>query len=196
MDLSAFWPAFIPLFVAVDAIGILPMFLNLTEGLDKKRLRAVTIQSVLTALGAGVVFLLGGKAVLALLGITIADFMVAGGVLLFTLALRDLLTFEKHRAAIDPESIGPVPVGVPLIVGPAVLTTGIILMDQQGHIVTLAALCANVLIAGVVLWFSTLLLRVLGTTGAKVISKLASLLLAAFAVMMVRKGVEQFLGGG
>ena len=78
-----FWLCFVPLFVAVDAIGVLPMYLSLTEGLDPSRVRRVLLQSVATATAVALAFLGGGKALMTLLGITVADFMIAGGVLLF-----------------------------------------------------------------------------------------------------------------
>jgi multiple antibiotic resistance protein len=82
---------------------------------------------------------------------------------------------------------------VPLIVGPAVLTTSLLLLRQYGLVPTITAVVLNVVMAGVVLWFSQALIRVMGKTGAKTVSKLASLLLAAIGVMMVRKGIMLFL---
>jgi len=84
-ELKSFWLCFVPLFVAVNAIGVLPMFISLTEGLDIRRVRRVLYQSVVTATVVGLSFLAVGQAVLRLLGITVADFVVAGGTLLFTL---------------------------------------------------------------------------------------------------------------
>jgi multiple antibiotic resistance protein len=191
---KGFLLCFVPLFVAVDAIGILPMFMNLADGLDKKEKRRIVLQSVVTAMFVALVFLAIGELILQLLGITVADFMIAGGALLFAISLSDLLMIEKFHRRVDAESLGAVPVGVPLIVGPAVLTTTILLLRQYGFAPTIAAVIVNVAIAGVILWFSQELLSVLGKTGAKTVSKLASLLLAAIGVMMVRKGVMIFLG--
>ena len=187
--MHSFWICFVPLFVAVDAVGVLPMFLGLTEGIDRPRLRSIIWQSLITGTLVAVVFVVIGKAVFRLLGITPADFMIAGGVLLFAISLRDLLVVEKHHDPIDPESLGAVPVGVPLIVGPAVLTTILILVDQHGIIPTMAAAVVNILLAGIVFWFAQSIASRLGRAGTKTISKLASLLLAAIAVMMVRKGL-------
>lgn len=192
--MKGFLLCFVPLFVAVDAIGILPMFMNLADGLDKKEKRRIVLQSVVTAMFVALVFLAIGELILQLLGITVADFMIAGGALLFAISLSDLLMIEKFHRRVDAESLGAVPVGVPLIVGPAVLTTTILLLRQYGFAPTIAAVIVNVAIAGVILWFSQELLSVLGKTGAKTVSKLASLLLAAIGVMMVRKGVMIFLG--
>jgi multiple antibiotic resistance protein len=184
-----YWLCFVPLFVAVDAIGVLPLFMNLTHGVKPLRVRKIVFQSVITALVVALVFCAIGEIILNLLGITVSDFMIAGGVLLFALSLYDLISFDKHQHKVDVQSLGAVPVGVPLIVGPAVLTTTILLLRQYGLAPTITAVVVNVAIAGVVLWFSQAIIRTLGKTGAKTVSKLASLLLAAIGVMMVRKGV-------
>jgi multiple antibiotic resistance protein len=185
--------AFIPLFVAVDVVGILPMYLGLTEGFDTKSTRRVIIQSVVTAFGVGTIFLFIGRTLLRTLGISIADFMIAGGVVLFLLSASDLLLAEKPRRHVAAEDIGAVPVGVPLIVGPAVLTTALLLVEEYGAILTCTALAANIALAGAVLWISPAISRALGKSGAKIISKLAALQLAAYAVMMVRRGIFALL---
>ena len=92
MTSAAFWLCFVPLFVAVDAIGILPMFMNLTEGISEKSSRKLVLQSVITAMAVALIFLAVGELLLRLLGISIADFMIAGGVLLFAISLSDLFT--------------------------------------------------------------------------------------------------------
>ena len=191
-----FWLCFVPLFIAVDAIGVMPMFMALTEGLEPRKLPRLVLVSVATAAAVALAFLALGTAILKLLGITIADFMVAGGILLFVISMTDLLTTEKLQRRVDPEGLGAVPIGVPLITGPAVLTTSLLLMNEYGLLPAATAALANILIAGVVFRFSGLVGRVLGKAGAKIMSKIASLLLAAIAVMMVRKGITAFVGGG
>ena len=191
-----FWLCFVPLFVAVDAIGVLPMFMSLTQNIDSRRIRRVIYQSIVTATMVALIFLAIGTWVLKLLGITVGYFMVAGGILLFVISMSDLLTAEKIQRQVDPESLGAVPSGVPLITGPAVLTTSIILINEYGLVATAAAIVINILIAGVVFFFAGSIHPFLGKAGAKTISKIASLLLAAIAVMMVRKGIISiiFLG--
>jgi len=125
-----FWLCFVPLFVAVDAVGVLPMYLGLTVGLDPSKHRRVLYQSVVTAAAVALAFLVAGKALLSLLGITVADFMIAGGIVLFVISVTDLFTTEKTQRRVDVDSLGAVPLGVPLITGPAVLTTTILLLDQ------------------------------------------------------------------
>ena len=190
-----FWLCFVPIFVAVDALGTFPVFMNLTEGMDKPAIRKVILQSTLTAMVVSVVFILLGQWLLSLLRITVADFMVAGGVLLFVISLNDMIAIEKKATYVDPESLGAVPIGVPLIVGPAVLTTSLLLVAQFGYVLTLLVVIINVILAGIMFYGSNIINRLLGKPGSKTVSKLASLILAAIGVMIVRKGVEIFIKG-
>jgi multiple antibiotic resistance protein len=191
--MKEFWLCFVPLFVAVDAIGVLPMFMALTREIEDNKVPRIIYQSVVTAIIVAFVFLIAGRALLNLLGITVADFMIAGGILLFVISINEMITTKKILRQIDPDSLGAVPIGVPLITGPAVLTTSIILLDGYGFIVTAAAIFINVVIAGVVFFFSKYIHGLLGKAGAKTFSKIASLLLASIAVMIVRKGIMTFI---
>ena len=187
--LTSFLLCFVPAFIAVDAIGVLPMFARLTQGVDPPRAHRIIRQSIVTATAVALAFLAAGSAVFRLLGITVADFMIAGGLLLLIISVSDLLSAEKRQRRVDPESLGVVPLGVPLITGPAVLTTSLLLLNQHGIISTTAAIVVNILIGGLVFWSADRLQRWLGRTGATALSKIASLLLAAIGVMMIRRGV-------
>jgi multiple antibiotic resistance protein len=194
--MNNFWLCFVPLFVAVDALGLLPVFMGLTQGLTHARIRRIIFESVITAMIVALVFLFIGKGILTLLGITVADFMIAGGALLFVLSLSDLITAEKRRLQVDQEEVGAVPLGVPLMVGPGVLTTTILLINQYGLIPTVSATIVNIVIAGMVFWMSGSINRILGKAGTRTISKLSSLILAAIGVMMVRKGIMLLITAG
>ena len=185
--------ALIPLFVAVDAVGVLPIFVSFTEGVKKRgeKLRIIT-ESVITATLLTVTFIFIGVAVFKFLKITVGDFMVAGGSVLFCLAITDIMNPVKKRQMPAGE-MGAVPLGTPLIAGPAVLTTSLMCLGEYGTVVTLIAVIINVLLAGVIFACSGILIRILGTPGTRALSKIMSLLLAAIAVMMVRKGVYLML---
>ena len=185
--MKEFLLAFVPLLIAVDPIGILPIFIGLTEGLDTPSRRKAVRDSVVTASGLAIGFVFLGKSLFGLLGVSVNDFLVAGGVLLFLIATLDLVSGRK--LAREAGSIGVVPLGTPLIVGPAVLTTALILVDIHGTATTLAAVVANVLLAGVMLLCAGGLTRLLGQTGIRAVSKIVSVILAAIAVMMIRKGI-------
>jgi len=186
--MNTFWICFVPLFVSVDAIGVLPVFLSLTDGLESVRLRKVLIQSVLTASTVAVVFVLVGPVLLRFMGITVPDFMIAGGLLLLAISLSDLLAGEKKSRESDLSSLGAVPIGIPLITGPAVLTTCILLANTHGKSITAVAVVLNIALAGFIFGFAEPITRRLGRNGSKAISKVASMLMAAIAVMLMRRG--------
>jgi multiple antibiotic resistance protein len=185
--------SFIPIFVAVDAVGVLPIFVSLTEGIERSERAKIIVQSMLTALCLAVGFIFLGKAVFRILGITIGDFMVAGGAILFCLAITDIINPVKKRR-IPTEQLGAVPLGTPLIVGPAVLTTCLVIIPEYGLLATLISVMVNILLAGMIFESSSVLMKVLGEAGSKALSKIMSLMLAAIAVMLTRKGIAQILG--
>jgi multiple antibiotic resistance protein len=191
--IETFINVFLPVLAAVDAPGILPAFAALTKGLSAKRKRYVIFQSLLSAAGVSLLFLWVGKRILAVLGIQVADFTIAGGILLLLFSLVDQFSSPKKEREVDVSSIGAVPIGVPLIAGPGVLTVSILLQNQYGFGWTSLSLVVNVLIAGTIFLFSDKLLGLLGNTGSKVLSKLSNLLLAAIGVMMIRRGVEMLI---
>lgn len=191
--LSNFALTFVPLFVAVDAVGTLPVFVSLTSDLTQRKTKQIVMLSVATAMVVALLFLSVGKGLLNLLGITVADFMIAGGVLLFVFSLGELFAFEQKIKSIDVETVGAVPIGVPLIAGPAVFTSTLLLAQEYGYLSTIISLVINILIAGGLFWFAGPIVKMLGKAGAKTISKLASLLLAAIGVMIVRKGIMIFI---
>ncbi len=163
------------------------MFIGFTEHLKKAEKHKILLQSIITAFLVGIVFLLLGKWIFKVLGILVADFKIAGGVVLLVISLRDLLRNEAAQK-IPSDTLGAVPIGTPLITGPAVLTTIIILLDSYGLVLTVTSFVINLLIVWVTFFYATAISKFLGKAGSKVFSKIASLLLAAIAVMMIRKG--------
>ena len=143
---------------------------------------------IVTAFLIGIAFLFLGKWVFEVLGVLVSDFKIAGGLVLLAISLRDILQFEKaHR--LSPETMGAVPIGTPLITGPAVLTTIVILLDSYGVFLTISSFTLNLIIVWVTFSYATAISKFLGKAGSKAVSKIASLLLAAIAVMMIRKGI-------
>ena len=184
--------AFIPLFVAMDAIGLLPIYISLTEDLSKSEKNKALIHSIITASILAVAFIFLGKTIFKLLNITMGDFMIGGGTILFSIAIMDILDLSKRKKGAT-YSLGAVPLGTPLMVGPGVLTAILLIVPQYGIIPVLISVFLNVLLAALIFRSSGLLLRILGRTGSKAVSKIISLFLAAFAIMLVRKGFESFL---
>jgi multiple antibiotic resistance protein len=184
--------AFVALFVAVDVLGVLPLYLSLTAGLSAEERRRLPRQSAITATAVGLGFLLVGNAVFRVLGISTADFQTAGGILLLVLSIHDLLSSGRGNPGGIP-TVGAVPIGTPLIVGPAALATLALLVQNYGYPVTLAALGVNMALAFGVLSHADKVGRVFGAAGSEVIAKVASLVLAAFGVSLIRRGVTDLL---
>lgn len=193
MNIKEFWLCFVPLFVAVDALGTLPIFTALIGSAEQVRVTRLIKTSIVTALLVALPFIFLGKWLFMLLGITVADFMIAGGLILLLLSIRDLLATKKQSYGRDLESLGPVPLGVPLIVGPAVLTTILLLVGQYGFFMTTVATIINILIAGVIFFFTKIIIKIIGKAGTLIASKVASLFLAAIAIMLIRKGIIAIL---
>ena len=186
--MEKFLLSFIPILVAMDGIGVLPIFMGFTEHLKARDKHKIITQSIITAFLIGMVFLFLGKWMLGILGVQVADFKIAGGLVLLVIALRDLLTYEKGRK-LSADTMGAVPIGTPLITGPAVLTTILILLDSYGIFFTITSFVVNLIIVWVIFIYASAISNFLGKAGSKAVSKIAHLLLAAIAVMMMRKGL-------
>ncbi len=186
--------AFIPMFFAMDPLGILAIFAGLTQGLSSEQKNKIIIESLFTATLLAVVFIFLGQAIFNFLGISMGDFMIAGGAILFCLSMVDMLS-QGDSSTRKPKSVelGAVPIGTPLIVGPAVLTMALMIMNQSGLGVALIAVLSNIAIVAIVFFSSDRLIRILGTNGSRALSKVMALLLAAIGVMMMRKGIVEIV---
>jgi len=196
LNLFTYLPhTFIPLFVAIDIVAVLPIFLSLTQGYSVEGQRRAVRESVATALLVGIVFIAMGEGIFSILGVTNDDFKIAGGLVLLVFAILDLIRRDENpRKAVG--KLGIVPLGVPLIVGPAVLTTLLVLVDHYGVAVTVVSFLMNLLIVWIVLSRSDAVVAVLGESGIIAVSKVMALLLASIAVMMIRIGMQNIAGRG
>jgi multiple antibiotic resistance protein len=192
MNLETFLLSFIPLFVAIDIIGTAPIFLGYTRSISDSAKKKLVLEAVLAAFGVAMIFLFGGKLILNFLGITIDDFRIAGGIILLILSINDIIS-SSEKVRNPGTDIGIVPLGVPLIMGPAALTTILILVDNFGYVPTILSMTLNFIIALIVLLNAKLILKAIGDGGSKAFAKIASLFLAAIAVMMIRVGVLNIL---
>src|SRR6202048_4965046 len=142
---------------------------------------------LLTGLLVSVGFIFLGKAIFAALGITVADFQVAGGLILLALAVRELVGFGRVDRDADDE-FGVVPLGMPLIAGPALLTALLILIDSVGLVYTLVSLLMTLALVGSAFCSADRIARWMGRQGLRGVSKLIALLLAAIAISLIRRG--------
>ena len=194
--LQEFGLTFVPLFVAMDAIGVLPILVPLTQDMKVKERNRTVRLAVVTALGLGLGFVAIGKGIFLFLGIDVSDFLVAGGLILFLLAAKDLITGKMldAQASVGADMLGVVPIGTPLVVGPAVLTTLLILVDQYSIVIVIISFVLNLVIAWLLFAQANRVVAFLGQGGVRATSKIVSLFLAAIAIKMIRQGVLQVLG--
>ena len=201
--------SFSSLFAVIDPLGVIPFFSGLTSHLDIRRKRKILIKALVTAFFVLVMFTLAGPQLLALFGITVDAFRIAGGVIFFGIGLdmlqskprrwhtgigrayaRDL---ELHEADHEDDDPSVTPLAIPMIAGPGSITTVMVLTPQgPGHLalpLVLGAVLANLLLAGVILMGADAVLAKLGRTGMKVIEKLMGLLMTVIAVQLMINGV-------
>jgi len=194
MDLAkASLLSFIPIMVALDAPGTLPLYVAMTEGIKKHERRTIVRQSILTALLITIGFVFLGRAVFQALGILVEDFMIAGGIVLLIIAVSEIVRAGERKILISP-TIGVVPFGTPLIAGPATLTTTLVLVGTYGYLPVLLSLIVNILLAWAIFSQADRIIRIIGISGSRAFAKIAALLLAAIAVKMIRSGIFTLIG--
>ncbi len=195
---------FIILFVVVDPVGLAPMFAALTQDVEPVQRRRLAVRGVAIAGALLVAFVIVGDGLLRALGISLASFQIAGGVLLFLLAVDMLFarhsglrstTEREQREAEHRKDISVFPLAIPLIAGPGALTTVLLMVGEQGD--NPAVIGATLTVVGLVLLltlaallFATRLLRIIGQTGANVVSRVLGVVLAALAVQYVLDGLH------
>lgn len=179
---------FIPLFVVVDPIGNLPFIIGLSDIEDAVQNRRTVDLAVITATVIGLIFLFLGKLILALMGITVGSFTIAGGIILVILSVRYMTTGHMIEM-IKGEVVAIVPIGTPLIVGPAAITTLLLLTSQYPDWIVLISFGLNMLVTWVIFLSAGHISHFLSTGGIRAIARVLALLLAAIGVNMVIRGL-------
>lgn len=188
--LQSFVLTFVPLFIVIDALGNLPFVISMSEGMSKHERRKMTHIAIITAALVGLAFLFFGQFILNVMSISVGSFAIAGGIILLVLSIKYMMTGEMVEI-IKEEMVAVVPIGTPLIVGPATITTLLLLTSQQFPLyMVLLSFALNLLIAWVIFMSSDHIVRFMGQGGLKAVSKVFSLLLAAIAVSMIIKGLD------
>lgn len=186
---------FTPLFVAIDAFGNVPVVLALSQDMDQQQKRRMVNTAIITAALVGLAFLLVGRFVLRLLNIEVYHFAIAGGLLLFILSVRDLATGKMVDVPLKEEMIAVVPLGTPITVGPATLTTLILLVDSYHIWLVLLSFTLNMAVTWIVFYKSNAIGRFMGQGGLRAVSKVMSLLLAAIGVRIIINGIKGLFPG-
>lgn len=205
MDSAFLITAFVTLFVIIDPVGMTPLFVALTQGIDARRRRIIALRACVTAALILIVFAAFGEAVLGFIGISMPAFRIAGGILLFLTALDMLFERRTKRrksqadeadAEDDSDDPSIFPLAIPLIAGPGSIATMILLAGQrpgmEGLLWVIGVMLAVIALALTLFMGAGLLERALGKTGINVITRLLGMLLAALAVQFVLDGLRGF----
>ncbi len=198
--------AFATLFVTIDPVGMLPIFIALTQGMNSAQRRMVAFRGAFIALCLLVLFLFAGTKILDSLGITLHAFRIAGGFLLFYIAFE--MIFEKRQVRHENASknamtiddianVAAFPLAIPLIAGPGSISAVILLSGEagglEGYGILMAAICAVLALLVALFMAATPIDRFLGVTGRMVATRLMGVLLAALAVQFVVDGITALM---
>lgn len=203
--LDTLLPPFMILFVTMDPIGNMPIFMTLTESPRPDYSKAMARRAVLIGGLVLLMFAFAGEAFLNLLSISLPAFRIAGGVLLFVVALQMIFEEEQKDKAADAENphendVSVFPLAVPLIAGPGSIASIILMMSEQhgsvgGQAAVIIALCVVLLITYILFRMSTLCARLMGQTVNQVISKILGIVLGAMAAQFVIDGISAVVDG-
>ena len=196
--LAAFLEAFLPLFVAVNIPGILPLYIGMTETMEHTARQRLLVQALGAALVLALLMLFAGEIIFEALGITVNDLRVGGGLILLIIAILDLVapgTGDRRtgEAETGEDVLSVVPLGIPLIIGPAAITTIIVTQGRFGYGITLSGLVSVMALVYLAFSFGPKLMAIFGPSTSKAVAKVASLFLAAISVAMIRTGILNML---
>ena len=180
---------FVPLFIVIDALGNLPFVIALSEGMSRRERRNVIHVAVITATIVGLAFLFFGQFILNVMGISVGSFTIAGGLILLVLSIKYILT-GRVVEAVREEMIAVVPIGTPLLSGPATIATLLLLVGQYPLHIVLISFMLNLLIAWVLFLLGNQIINFMGKGGLRAVSNVFNLLLAAIAIAMIIRGLE------
>lgn len=181
----------IALFVVIDPVGNVPLFIALTSKMDKTQRRRTSKLAIITAASLLIIFAVGGTQILLIFGIDIFSFMIAGGVLLFILSI-ELLTHGAWRFGTgdSAEDTGAVPLAFPLLVGPGAITSVIISFETSGLLVTILSIAIVIAVTYLTLLLIDPINKILGRRGSMIITRVFAILIAAIGIQYILQGLR------
>jgi len=199
MDWVLFTSVFVTLFVIMDPVGTIPIFLSLTGGRSPQMARRLAWQAVTVSFGVISAFAFFGQRILDYLHISLPALQCAGGLLLLLVALELLTGKEQGPTATADTNIALVPLGTPLLAGPGAIVATMVFTKQVDGFGDFSAVGLGVVLVHVALWlsmrFSLPILRLIRESGVLLVTRIAGLLLSAIAVQLVADAVRAFIAG-
>ena len=180
--------AFFAIFVAMDALGNLPILTTLTQKLSSKNRNKSVDRAIIVAGIILLLFLFLGNKILHYFGVSIESFQVAGGIIILIIGLKVVLGLRLREERAKKYEMAVVPLATPLITGPAVITLIVLLVNQVGYIITLTASLINLLLTWIILRQTNLLFKIFGRQGSDTIARIMGLILAAMAIEFIKQG--------
>ena len=194
MTLTGFVQAFIMLFVVFDAIGNVPAFQAFTYRMTPSERRRVARQSVLVAGAVLVAFMAFGRLLFDAINVSVDDFKVAAGIVLFILSVELVLgRLEPGMMKVEAEDVAIVPLATPLLAGPGSISTVMYLVEVIGPIETLASVGLNVALTYLIFRSSERIFGILGRNGSRAVTRIIGLIIAAMAIAIIREGLQGIL---
>jgi len=203
MMIVDFLRIFVAIFIIVDPVGLLPLFIALTHNYSKKRIERTVQLACLTAAFVLIIFAFAGNIILEIFGVTIPAFRIAGGIIVFIVALEMLqakrtrlkTTPEEEEKGLEQEEVGIVPIGIPMLAGPGAITTVIVFTSssQEYTYITVVAIILTLLLTFFILKQAVFIHRILGPTGLNIFTRLMGLILAVISIQFVIDGIKGFL---
>jgi multiple antibiotic resistance protein len=181
------------LFIIVDPFGNIPIFLGLTQKMNDNQRKKIFNTAILVSFILLLVFSFAGQEIFNIFGVSIYSFEIAGGILLLIIAIRILISGSLHEKEDTPESIGAVPIAMPLLVGPGAITTTILNLQSYDIFVTVISVLIVLTVTWVILRFMNQIYRVLGKTGSVIIARVMSLFIAAIAIQYIIIGTTHYI---
>ncbi len=194
-DIGLFLEAFVLLFAVIDAVGTVPIFIGLTEDYPNERKRIVR-QAVVIAAAVLIVFALFGWLIFDIFGITVDDFRIAGGIILFIVSVDHLRGGDSRSQGLEPSDVAAFPLATPLLAGPGAISTVIIISTRPYSLfMALLVVITNAVLAYLILSGSDWVRKFLGPNGTSALSRVTALLIAALAVQFVVSGLTAVFPG-
>lgn len=182
------------LFIVVDPLGNIPIFMSLTEKMDRKERSKAFHTATVTGLILLLIFAFVGQQILNLFGISIHSFMIAGGILLLIISIQLLVSEIESGKVESPESVGAVPIACPLLVGPGAITTTILNLQTLGLVATILSVIIIFIVVWAILKFIDPLYCFLGKRDSLVISRVMALFIAAIAIQYILDSLKHYYG--
>jgi multiple antibiotic resistance protein len=181
------------IFAILNPISVLPTFLSITDEMDPEDRHRIVRNSSITVLIIALALAIGGNFILSLFSVGIPGLQIGGGVLLMVIAAEMLGGLPRTKSLESNEEIAIVPIATPLLVGPGTMTTIIVLSATVPLLVLILSILIVTTLTFLILRYSEILVRILGSNGTRALGRFMTIIIAAFAAQLIYAGLSEWL---